>query len=363
MTEANTEYDSHQHIFRRHVPGILHRQLLLQHRSELLSHYDRVEVGMLAGSGYASGVPTQPLEAHRTLGRGETCSIRQASMRAKDGESELGGLSASARILQGLRREMRVQQRRDSTMRRGKTELFQRLVQQQQEQQLFHKHAQKGLHPYLISQQQQQQKPSGWTITAAPAPRRLSMVALEEAQFAARTARTTLSRPVLQLQPFVSSLNAVLLFADMSGFTLLASRLGAEDAEVVVNAFFSRIIRVIHAHGGEVRCNQHVSMGVVHHHTYTIPHFLFVTAKPSVSLKYTQIHSNTLKYTQIHSNTLKYTQMNLHKGDQIPRGCRSCYVGGRSGLFSADIQAHEFHSTPLKQRTCVAGGETIREMF
>jgi len=27
----------------------------------------------------------------------------------------------------------------------------------------------------------------------------------------------------------------------------------------------------------------------------------------TLTLTYTQIHSNTLKYTQIHSNTLKYT--------------------------------------------------------
>jgi adenylate cyclase len=48
------------------------------------------------------------------------------------------------------------------------------------------------------------------------------------------------------------TIRAVLLFADLRGFTALSERLGANDVISLLNGYFERVVAPIHAQGGEV---------------------------------------------------------------------------------------------------------------
>jgi adenylate cyclase len=48
------------------------------------------------------------------------------------------------------------------------------------------------------------------------------------------------------------TIRAVLLFADLRGFTALSERLPASEVIELLNAYFERVVAPIHAHGGEV---------------------------------------------------------------------------------------------------------------
>lgn len=54
------------------------------------------------------------------------------------------------------------------------------------------------------------------------------------------------------LQPSMERYYGVLLFIDISGFTLLSSRLDVDDLRLHINAYFERILRIIDSHGGQV---------------------------------------------------------------------------------------------------------------
>lgn len=71
-------------------------------------------------------------------------------------------------------------------------------------------------------------------------------------------ARAIYRRPVLPDGPSVQRFEAAILFADVSGFTSLAEALaqkgpeGAEELTRVLNSYFSRMIALVEAEGGEV---------------------------------------------------------------------------------------------------------------
>lgn len=54
------------------------------------------------------------------------------------------------------------------------------------------------------------------------------------------------------LLPSMERYHGVLLFIDISGFTLLSSRLNVDDLRLHINAYFERILRIIDSHGGQV---------------------------------------------------------------------------------------------------------------
>eukprot|EP01031_Cornospumella_fuschlensis_P032025 gene32025-38725_t len=56
----------------------------------------------------------------------------------------------------------------------------------------------------------------------------------------------------VSLLPSMERYHGVLLFIDISGFTLLSSRLNVDDLRLHINAYFERILRIIDSHGGEV---------------------------------------------------------------------------------------------------------------
>ena len=49
-----------------------------------------------------------------------------------------------------------------------------------------------------------------------------------------------------------SSSQVGLFFADISGFTRLSSRLGAEELKKHINSYFGMLLGVIHKFGGDV---------------------------------------------------------------------------------------------------------------
>ena len=64
--------------------------------------------------------------------------------------------------------------------------------------------------------------------------------------------------PSAPIEPQIEQVTTAVLFADISGFTPMAARLakrgagGAEELTSILNAYFERLIAIIHAHGGDV---------------------------------------------------------------------------------------------------------------
>lgn len=60
------------------------------------------------------------------------------------------------------------------------------------------------------------------------------------------------SNPANALGPFSQKVYGVILFADISGFTQLATRLSAEELKHHINEYFTMLIGIITSHNGDV---------------------------------------------------------------------------------------------------------------
>ena len=70
--------------------------------------------------------------------------------------------------------------------------------------------------------------------------------------------RRLAANPAPLMEPEIEKLQAAVLFADISGFSVLAAQLakrgpiGAEELTAILNSSFEQILTLIHDHGGDV---------------------------------------------------------------------------------------------------------------
>lgn len=56
----------------------------------------------------------------------------------------------------------------------------------------------------------------------------------------------------IEMSPFINRFHGVLLFLDISGFTVLSQRMTVESLQKHINNYFSKMINIIHTYEGEV---------------------------------------------------------------------------------------------------------------
>lgn len=53
-------------------------------------------------------------------------------------------------------------------------------------------------------------------------------------------------------QPTIARFQAALLFVDISGFTVLSQKLDVDHLRLFINAYFTKLINIVHKYGGDV---------------------------------------------------------------------------------------------------------------